>query len=461
MKAAYKHVRHARDMKRKRLVCDVVAASRDEVIQKMSRRQNEAEAKCDDTRSSDQCHYREKKRRRTIFDQLELAERPKKRSGITAILASPTQVASLESTKNGRMGWKHNYGSTCVESSTRTLVFPRLPSNNSPMHHIIFAPSMLKTRNSNGTTNDTLGITQPPNLTKEGKQNEYSVSIKPSGGGTGIVTTTHQPLLIEGAHAPRPKSSSMIFLKSTIAADDEPTLNHVPYLGDGVNEDIFSELYDTKKRERLYEFGPPYQEKETLETIDEVLKLMAVQKPHLFEDVALFNQVVTSKGTTNDDNDCDASVEKEKAPITPGQLHVKILRRIHLLLAELTNVDLERVHERHSTCFVREVQSEDKRSRISPSTSSSSFSEDKTNINNHSKVVGPTVSSHKENLDSRETMIPYSTLMDSYRSLFCRRCFTYDCTVHGNVPQASLDLLGELAVQKELDGHWKEVRGNS
>ena len=274
----------------------------------------------------------------------------------------------------------------------------------------------------------------------------------------------------------------MIFLKSTIFVDDEPTLNHVPYLGDGVNEDIFSELYDTKKRERLYEFGPPYQEKETLETIDDVLKLMAVQKPHLFDDVALFHEtvaasaaVVTSEGNnmpSDNGNESDtAAATENKVPITPGQLHVKLLRRIHVLVAELTNVDLERVHERHSACFVRDdgrPEDVDKRFRTSSfsgehfvldarsnddkRTRTSSFSEDHANTNCHNKAAaGPAAS-------KGAATIPYPMLMDSYRSLFCRRCFTYDCAIHGNLPQASLDLLGELAVQKEKDGHWKDVR---
>ena len=54
----------------------------------------------------------------------------------------------------------------------------------------------------------------------------------------------------------------------------------------------------------------------------------------------------------------------------------------------------------------------------------------------------------------------YDSAIDSYRELFCRRCFTYDCNIHGNLPKPNLDLLGELATQKEKDGKWKEIDGD-
>lgn len=45
--------------------------------------------------------------------------------------------------------------------------------------------------------------------------------------------------------------------------------------------------------------------------------------------------------------------------------------------------------------------------------------------------------------------VTYEKIIDSYRDLFCRRCFTYDCNIHGNIPKAHIDLQAELQIHKE------------
>lgn len=55
----------------------------------------------------------------------------------------------------------------------------------------------------------------------------------------------------------------------------------------------------------------------------------------------------------------------------------------------------------------------------------------------------------------------YLDAMDTYRPIFCRRCFTYDCNMHGNLGKASLELQGELAIQRERDGFWNQAEGNN
>jgi hypothetical protein len=190
--------------------------------------------------------------------------------------------------------------------------------------------------------------------------------------------------------------------------EDEPGLAYVPYFGDGDNEDIYSELFDTTERERLYEFGPKYAEEETLGTIDDVLRALARDEP----------------GSYFGDS-C-------------------ALERMHLVLSELADVDLERVKERHSLCFAREGGN-GKRSTDDDADGASSVEDRPMNVY-----------SRKMNSDA-PVAVPYESIMDSYRNLFCRQCFTYDCNFHGNLPKANLDLLGELAAQKEIDGHWKEV----
>ena len=232
-------------------------------------------------------------------------------------------------------------------------------------------------------------------------------------------TSTHKPLPLEGAPPPRPKSSSLIFLKSSLAVEDEPCPSYTPYFEDGDDDFIskHTDLFDMKELKRRDALGPPYQEKETLETIDEVLKLMAAKVPGAFG-----NKLV------------NGAKKKAKAK-GATQSDVK-LERIHHVLAELTGVKVEIIRERHSLCFVKDGKCD--------------------------KLVGVGEVNSKNpdsNIVNSDTdrCVPYASIMNSYSELLCRTCFAYDCNVHGNLPKANPDLLGELAVQKELGGHWTEV----
>ncbi|KAL3800053.1 hypothetical protein ACHAW5_003701 [Stephanodiscus triporus] len=286
----------------------------------------------------------------------------------------------------------------------RPLLFPRLPPN----HDDVDAPVRRKRGREDVAAGD------------ERDDDCYALAIRSasSTATTTTTTTTHRRTLpIEGSHPPRPKSSSLVFLRSILAVEDEPSLAYVPYFGDGDNEDIYSELFDTTERERLYEFGPKYAEEETLGTIDDVLRSMARREPRSFGD-----------------------------PIA--------LDRIHHVLSELADVDLVRVRQRHSLCFAKvEMNGE------TSDDAKASTDEDRPrngNSGGSGLASSPCCGGRSKNSDA-PVAVPYESIMDSYRNLFCRRCFTYDCNVHGNLPKANIDLLGELAVQKELDGHWKEL----
>jgi len=51
----------------------------------------------------------------------------------------------------------------------------------------------------------------------------------------------------------------------------------------------------------------------------------------------------------------------------------------------------------------------------------------------------------------------YLGIVDSYRQCFCRRCFTYDCNMHGCQSKPDVNIQGELAIEKERSGFWKMV----
>ena len=323
-------------------------------------------------------------------------------------------------------------------SFVRSLVFPRLPSNDDPVRWASFAPHPSPRRergregvpgeNERGGDREDASPPPPPDASTSdyndrndddrdcaltvGGPIPLSATTSSASSTTTTATATStvrlRPLPIEGSHPPRPKFSSSVFLRSILVVEDEPGLAYVPYFGDGDNEDIYSELFDTTERERLYEFGPKYAEEETLGTIDDVLRTLARDEPRSYSG-----------------DSC-------------------ALERMHLVLSELADVDLERVKERHSLCFARE-EGNGKRSTDDDADGASSVEDRPMNVY-----------SRKMNSDA-PVAVPYESIMDSYRNLFCRQCFTYDCNFHGNLPKANLDLLGELAAQKEIDGHWKEV----
>ena len=50
---------------------------------------------------------------------------------------------------------------------------------------------------------------------------------------------------------------------------------------------------------------------------------------------------------------------------------------------------------------------------------------------------------------------PYEDLMSSFRDLFCNRCYTYDCNLHGLADDFCPQLQAELAIQKQMKGEWE------
>ena len=287
---------------------------------------------------------------------------------------------------------------------------------------------------------------------------KYDITISSRGPNSRSInsSSTYQPLLIEGVHPPRPASSSCIYLKSLFFVEDERNLAYIPYFGDDDKEDVVSQLValggDAEERTRMAEFGPPYKERETFDTIDGVLKLLAEQDHTLFDNADLLGDI--------------EKAEKELAEGVDNEEFLQDMRtlgRIHEAIADLAQVRVERVRERHQACFERydncdksnESGENEGNADSKPLTKAKSAIEDAT-INGDAE--DSQLETEQKNNSETPVPISYGSAMDSYRDLFCRRCFTYDCNLHGNIPKASLELLGELAVQKEKEGHWNEVR---
>ena len=503
VKKAYKKIKREREVRRSKLVSDVLCESRDKVVHEIlfNSIQHVNNGKEIISANSSNNINGTKKRKSKYTNNSPNNGRRKKKSrttnndddGASLInndgLEMPSNGANLKSPPEIMIN-----GTSSHIQQQKVLVFPRLPSNNCPSIHqtVVFPPSLVcqpcqaqQSEEDDSFKEEAASAAMPPPLNLA-KNNECSISIKTRSSNNNKQSSSstskhaYKPLYIEGSHPPLPKSSSLIFLKSDLAVPDEPSLSHVPYFGDGDNEDIYSELFDTTERERLYEFGPKYQEIETLECIDAVLRLLSDVDEcgkDLFENLELYNEIVGddkkiqhvklqkkkgTKKTKKKGKSCGSG-----SSVVKQQADVEKLSRIHLVLSELANVDLERVHERHALCFFM-PREDDVESNISNNVGCYVRSEEapessdngdikNTTTNGSKKESPPAIASiHKANSDTT-VPVPYTSIMDSYRDLLCRRCFTYDCNIHGNLPKANITLLGELAVQKELDGQWTEV----
>ena len=509
VKKAYTKVKRDREAKRSQLVSDTLIECRDKVVhnnilssagnKKSSSEGTAVSSSSIDEKASAASHTSNsigKKRKinstkSTIASPVGHSKKKRSKNHNNHIDGgSPTNTNGEHNNNNAKMPNRGNLKSppkvTYCNQQQQTLVFPRLPSNDCPptnLHQIIYNPSSsLLGQPSDKTTDEmkddpsteksltsasTLSSQPNCNLSNNTNNKQYTISIKSysrhKGGVTATSTTTtksnHQPLLIQGSHSPLPKSSTLILLNQSHAVEDEPSLTYVPYFEDGDNEDIYSDLFDLSERVRLYELGTEYMEEETFGLIDGVLRTLLAERGdgfgRLLENEELYNAVIAKSNDLvevaaegSSANNAGKKKKTKKKSTAASHADIEKLERIHYVLAELTGVDLERVYERHVHCF---FQSEE----LNASTKAESICVNNESGNN--KKESSETSTH--NMTKSDTTKPesYETIIGSYRDLLCRRCFTYDCNIHGNLPKANLGLLGELAVQKEIDGHWKEV----
>ena len=292
-------------------------------------------------------------------------------------------------------------------------MFNRLPTNATPAPDVLLSlycrPCENERSSRENTTSDKANPDSETCNDDVEKSNRYSkndtlgdktkkFTVKMRGGSVKDKTclvSLPAPITLQGTHTSRPFSSATIFLKTHYVTEDEKKLKYVPYFGDDDKEDVVSELYNLEDREKQMEFGSEYQERDTNDIIDETLAVMCSK--------------LQERGVVTED------MKKERTPLQT---------RLNESLANIMDEYLDRIHERCQLLFCKEEREY-----------------------------------QEEIVENEPKVIPsYLEAVDTYRNLFCRRCFVYDCNMHGNLGKPSLEIQGDLALRKELEGFWNESR---
>ncbi len=295
------------------------------------------------------------------------------------------------------------------------------------------------------------------NSKEQGRNHPYKISFLQVKNKKSLTQQKIYPSNIENTYPDRPPTKSVVFLKSNYCAEDEKDLKFACYFGedndddDEEHEEMMKELFDLDKREKLLNDGPEYMMKERQNFVDEIL-----------------SQVIDSIV-----NHCSQypTTRHRHGVRNIGMWIEQILDHI----SDLKKLDKGYLRERYEQKFASSITKfgntsdlpvsmqgiKDCNSQSTTSAAESSAAESpssRSSSRKHSAGSSSSPNSTKKQavrnseFVSDTSNIQYTDVMDSYRNLFCRRCFVYDCNIHGNLVQPNLNIQTFLALRKEKEG---------
>jgi len=222
------------------------------------------------------------------------------------------------------------------------------------------------------------------------------------------VKSTHYPQQLNPS-PPLPPSQTTVFLSHPFAASDTTALDYIPYFGDNDNEDVITESYTTEQiRERVKKRGwrGGWEEGKLRWCVRKWCEREegGGTKPSVGEGMEIFKSI---EGVSN------------------------------IMLANVLREEIERGDNNDMDVVVQEgdVQ-QDARNKRSPPTTPPPVDPMEATLDPMAAIPFPTQGSN------------YASFIDSYRNLLCRRCFTYDCNVHGVVHKAPVTVQAKYMLRR-------------
>ena len=282
---------------------------------------------------------------------------------------------------------------------------------------------------------------------------------------TATTTTTTTTVATNTPSSSHPASTATIFLQKHYAVDDQKELTFLPYFGDGhitdENIDDIKDLFDLQKREDMWEYGPDYYQDEMNAFVTQVFTI-------------LLDDTCTPVGKILKHYRRRSSSSSSSGSNAKGDL---ILSNLFELIAQIKDFKVSQVQEIYKN-YMTTISSSS--SRNSNSRRNINKNKNKKNYDNSDALSNQASKNEQNNKGKRDDdnnnnngekqqqngnkivknsnvmndkgkhTIHYEDAMDSFRALFCRQCFVYDCNIHGNLPPANLTLQTNLAIEKEL-----------
>jgi hypothetical protein len=206
------------------------------------------------------------------------------------------------------------------------------------------------------------------------------------------------------------KHVTCVPISKSFCVEDSKQMTYLPYLGEHVSEEEIAQIIETSdldqsRREEQVKFGAECEEERLNRTIDHVLTI-AIEK--------------SGFGSS-----------KQQIPINKKD----ILQSLQNISANDLNVatshwDKGLTYNEKRQEWARRIQ------------------------DRFQKLITKHHETEANESSTKDSHLLFLDTMDSYRKLWCRRCYVYDCNLHAVHDKMSHDVQQKLALRKEHNGHW-------